>query len=207
MSKTSGYILTATALALSALSPNQSKADEESAVDFHINNALYYSKGLKVPGPQTEAVKPKTKGNAALSQEKQRVANAVAQATRDKVGESYVDDVLRLTKLESGFTCHVLGPRTRHGRAVGPLQVMPQSGEALGVATKDLHTSCDAQIEAGLRHIEKCISVGATAYKQLAACHVAGWDNWDRKLNRKSAEYRERYIRMAMAVPSQKGLR
>jgi len=199
--------LTATTLALSALSPNQSKAEEESPVQFHINNALYYSKGLKVPGPQAEAVKSKTKGNAILSQEKQRVADAVAKATRNKVGESYVDDVLRLAKLESGFTCNILGPKTRQGRAVGPLQVMPRSGEALGVSSKDLHESCDAQIEAGLRHVEKCISVGATSYKQLAACHVAGWDNWDRTLNRKSAEYRERYIRMAMAVPSQKGLR
>jgi hypothetical protein len=207
MSKTSGYILTATALALSALSPSQSKADEESTAQFHINDSLYYRKGLKVPEPQTERQRSPSKGSVALSQEKQRVADAVARATRNKVGESYVDDVLRLTKLESGFTCHVLGPRTRHGRAVGPLQVMPRSGEALGVSTKDLHASCDAQIEAGLRHIEKCISVGATAYKQLAACHVAGWDNWDRTLNRKSAEYRERYIRMAMAVPSQKGLR
>lgn len=199
--------MTATTLALSALSPNQSKADEESAVQFHINNALYYSKGLKVPESRTERQKAPIKGSVALSQEKQRVADAVAKATRSKVGESYVDDVLRLTKLESGFTCGILGPRTRHGRAVGPLQVMPQSGEALGVSTKDLHASCDAQIEAGLRHVEKCISVGATSYSQLAACHVAGWDNWNRTLNRKSAEYRERYIRMAMAVPSQKGLR
>lgn len=204
MSKTSGYILTATALALSALSPSQSKADEESAAQFFSNDKLYYSKGLKVPVSDNQKVT--VRRTVAISQEKQRVADAVAKATRRKLGESYVDDVLRLTKLESGFTCNVRGPKTRHGRAVGPLQVMPRSGEALGISSKDLHGSCDAQIEAGLRHIERCISVGATAYKQLAACHVAGWDNWDKKLNRKSAEYRERYIRMAMAVPSQKGL-
>lgn len=198
--------MTASALALSALSPSHLKAEEETAAQFFRNDREYWSKGLKVPDKEPDKQKVAVRKSAALSQDKQQVANAVAKATREKVGEAYVDHVLRLAKLESGFTCNIRGPRTRHGRAVGPLQVMPHSGEALGISSKDLHSSCDAQIEAGLRHIEKCISAGATSYKQLAACHVAGWDNWDKPLAKKSSEYRERYIRMAMAIPSQKGL-
>jgi hypothetical protein len=189
------------------LFPSLLKAEEETAGQFFRNDQEFWSKGLKLPDKEPDKKRVAVRKSAALSQDKQEVANAVAKATRSKVGEAYVDDVLRLAKLESGFTCNIRGPKTRHGRAVGPLQVMPHSGVALGISSKDLHTSCDAQIEAGLRHVEKCISVGATSYKQLAACHVAGWDNWDKKLNRKSAEYRERYIRLAMAVPSQKGLR
>ena len=198
--------MTASALALSTLFPSLLKAEEETAGQFFRNDQEFWSKGLKLPDKEPDKKRVAVRKSAALSQDKQEVANAVAKATRSKVGEAYVDDVLRLAKLESGFTCNIRGPKTRHGRAVGPLQVMPHSGVALGISSKDLHTSCDAQIEAGLRHVEKCISVGATSYKQLAACHVAGWDNWDKKLNRKSAEYRERYIRLAMSIPSQKGL-
>ena len=202
----SGYILTASALAFSALSPSLLKAEEETSAQFFRNDREFWSKGLKAPDKDQDTYRGAVRKSAALSKDKQQVASAVAKATRSKVGEAYVDDVLRLAKLESGFTCNVRGPRTRHGRAVGPLQVMPHSGEALGISSKDLHTSCDAQIEAGLRHVEKCISVGATTYKQLAACHVAGWDNWNKPLAKKSAEYRERYIRLAMSIPSQKGL-
>lgn len=135
---------------------------------------------------------------------KQAVVDALASATRKKLGEKYVDDVLRLAKLESNFTCHIKGPQTRVGRAVGPLQVMPSSAEALGVSRQDLHASCEAQIEAGLRHVEKCISVGATTFKALAACHVAGWVGWNQRLAKRHEEYKQKYIRMAMAIPSQR---
>jgi len=105
------------------------------------------------------------------------------------------------------FRCHVLGPKTRHGRAVGPLQVMPKSAEAFGISSYDLHRDCKAQITAGILHMEKCISVGAQTYNQLAACHVAGWGGWNKKLNRKAQAYRAKYVRMAQAskVPSWAG--
>jgi hypothetical protein len=70
-----------------------------------------------------------------------------------------------------------------------------------------LHNDCKAQITAGILHIEKCISVGAKTYNQLAACHVAGWGGWNKKLNRKATAYRAKYVRMAQAskVPSWAG--
>jgi hypothetical protein len=135
---------------------------------------------------------------------KQSVIDALASATRKKLGDRYVDDVLRLAKLESSYTCHIKGPQTAIGRAVGPLQVMPSSAEALGVSRKELLASCEAQIEAGLRHVEKCISVGASDFKSLAACHVAGWEGWNRRLAKRHEQYKQKYIRMAMAIPSQR---
>lgn len=135
---------------------------------------------------------------------KQAVVDALAKATRKKLGEKYVDDVLRLAKLESNYTCHIKGPQTSIGRAVGPLQVMPSSGEALGISRKELLSSCEAQIEAGLRHVEKCIEVGAVSFRDLAACHVAGWMGWNRRLAKRHEQYKQKYIRMAMAIPSQR---
>ena len=141
----------------------------------------------------------------AMSPAKNKVAEMVASEARSRLGENYVNDALRLTKLESEFRCHVLGPKTRHGRAVGPLQVLPSSAKTLGV--ENLHSDCKAQIRAGILHMEKCISVGAKSYSQLAACHVAGWGGWNKKLNRRAQAYRNKYIRMAQAqkVPSWAG--
>ena len=165
---------------------------EESAADF-------FRKDLELRGVETHS----DVGTRTTASQKV-VADKVAEATRRKLGERYVDSMLRLTKLESGFRCHVRGPRTRHGRAVGPLQVMPGSAVALGVSVRDLNSSCDAQIEAGLRHAEKCISVGATSHSQLAACHVAGWGGWNKRLRGKHEAYKQKYIRLAMATPTQR---
>jgi DNA-binding transcriptional MocR family regulator len=55
--------------------------------------------------------------------------------------------------------------------------------------------------------MEKCLSVGAKTYNQLAACHVAGWGGWNKRLNRQAERYKQKYIRMAQAskVPSWAG--
>jgi hypothetical protein len=168
---------------------------EESAADF-------FRKDLQMrgeyPAPDVEI------SRRTHTVQDNSVAKKVAAATRQRLGEKYVDSMLRLTKLESGFRCHVRGPRTRHGRAVGPLQVMPGSAVALGISVKDLNSSCDAQIEAGIRHAAKCISVGATSHRQLAACHVAGWGGWNKRLRGKHEAYKQRYIRMAAATPNQR---
>jgi len=168
---------------------------EESAADF-------FRKDLQMRGLYaTPAVETNYKTHTA---QQNAVAQKVAAATRKRLGEKYVDSMLRLTKLESNFRCHVRGPSTRHGRAVGPLQVMPGSAVALGISVKDLNSSCDAQIEAGIRHAEKCISVGATSYSQLAACHVAGWGGWNKRLRGKHEAYKQKYIRMAANTPNQR---
>lgn len=166
----------------------------ESAAEFFRKDRDYWSRGLKAPDSESWTGKlyfiPSDPNKA-------KVAQMVAKEAKARLGSQYVESALRLTRLESGYRCHVLGPRTRHGRAVGPLQVLPSSAAALGIHS--LHNDCKAQITAGVLHMEKCISVGAKTYNQLAACHVAGWGGWNKKLNRKATAYRAKYVRMAQA--------
>jgi hypothetical protein len=174
---------------------------EESAADFFRKDLQMRGDGIPPDTGGSRNVGTREKANTV---QQNAVAQKVADATRRKLGEKYVDSMLRLTKLESGFRCHVRGPSTRHGRAVGPLQVMPGSAVALGISVKDLNSSCDAQIEAGLRHAAKCISVGAVTHSQLAACHVAGWGGWNKRLRGKHEAYKQKYIRLAAATPNQR---
>jgi len=179
---------------------------EESAADFFRKDRDYWSKGLRAPDT------PKWAGSLNLgsvdipnSSDRQAVAKAVADEARRRLGDEHVNSALRITKLESGFRCHVLGPKTRHGRAVGPLQVLPSSARALGV--EDLHKDCKAQITAGILHMEKCLQAGARTYRDMAACHVAGWGGWNKRLNKRAERYKQKYIRMAQAsnVPAWAG--
>lgn len=199
MRKTTATITAATLIITGLTHP---LAANESAAEFFRKDRDYWSRGIKAPDSASWA------GNLYFSPSdpnKAKVAEMVASEARARLGSQHVESALRLTKLESGYRCHVLGPKTRHGRAVGPLQVLPSSARALGVDS--LHNDCKAQITAGILHIEKCISVGAKTYNQLAACHVAGWGGWNKKLNRKAQAYRAKYVRMAQAskVPSWAG--
>ena len=186
--------------ALALLIPTAALADiEESAAAFFEKDRTYWQKGQQAPDIVPTTARRERAGT--VSPDRQAVIDALAKATRAKLGERYVDDVLRLAKLESGYRCNVRGPQTRVGRAVGPLQIMPGSARALGITNL---STCSAQIEAGLRHVEKCIAAGATTYKALAACHVSGWHGWNRRLAGKHETYKQKYVRMAMAVPSQR---
>jgi hypothetical protein len=187
--------------ALALLIPTAALADiEESSAAFFEKDRTYWQKGQQVSKTIPTARRERA---ASVPADRQAVIDALAKATRAKLGERYVDDVLRLAKLESGYRCNVRGPQTRVGRAVGPLQIMPGSARALGITNL---STCGAQIEAGLRHVEKCIAAGATTYKALAACHVSGWHGWNRRLAGKHETYKQKYVRMAMAVPSQRRL-
>jgi hypothetical protein len=187
--------------ALALLIPTAALAEiEESSAAFFEKDRTYWQKGQQVSKTIPTARRERA---ASVPADRQAVIDALAKATRAKLGERYVDDVLRLAKLESGYRCNVRGPQTRVGRAVGPLQIMPGSARALGITNL---STCSAQIEAGLRHVEKCIAAGATTYKALAACHVSGWHGWNRRLAGKHETYKQKYVRMAMAVPSQRRL-
>jgi len=190
-----------TATMLTLTSPTNLLSADESAAEFFRADRERMERGTNPPSTSWAG---KLDVNA-MSSEKKKVAKMVASEARSRLGEKHVNDALRLTNLESRFRCHVLGPKTRHGRAVGPLQVLPSSARALGV--DNMHNDCKAQILAGILHMEKCIQVGAKSYSQLAACHVAGWGGWNKKLNRKATVYRAEYVRMAHAqkVPSWAG--
>jgi hypothetical protein len=131
-----------------------------------------------------------------LTTNKSSIAQQIADGARSKLGPEWVASALKIGKIESGYTCNVRGPKTRHGRAVGPMQVLVPSAESLGISAWELNSSCTAQIEAGLRHMERCIKLGARTEAQMASCHVSG-SPFKRNLVRKAERYRQKYIHMA----------
>jgi len=131
-----------------------------------------------------------------LTSNKSAVAQQIADGARSKLGPEWVSSALKIGKIESGYTCNIKGPKTRHGRAVGPMQVLVPSAESLGISAWELNSSCSAQIEAGLRHMERCIKLGAHTEAQMASCHVSG-NPFKGKLVRKAERYRQKYIHMA----------
>ena len=169
---------------------------DESASEFFQKDRAYWSKGLIAPTSTSWAG---SLDKSRLNPQKSKVAKMVADEARSKLGEKYVEIALKLTKLESGYRCHVLGPKTRHGRAVGPLQVLPSSAAALGI--HNMHGDCKAQIIAGILHMERCLKSngGSMTHRQISACHVAGWGGWNKKLNRAAERYKQTYITMAAA--------
>jgi hypothetical protein len=124
------------------------------------------------------------------------VAAMLADRAQRKLGAGWVRSAMALGKIESGYRCDAVGPRTRHGRAQGILQVLPGSAEALGIDPSTLRT-CEGGIEAGLRHMAACIESGVRTHQEMAACHVAGVKGWKSRLTRVAERYKRQYVRMA----------
>jgi soluble lytic murein transglycosylase-like protein len=129
---------------------------------------------------------------------REAVADLVARRAHEKLGAVWVESALKLAKLESSFNCNATGPKTRHGRAKGVLQVMDGSARALGYDPKRMH-ECDYGIQAGLAHMNMCLKHGVKTNSDMARCHVSGWGNWNRRLSAKGAEkYRQKYTKLVM---------
>lgn len=124
------------------------------------------------------------------------VAAMVAHSTERKMGRQWVNTALALAKLESGYRCGAVGPRTRHGRAQGVFQVLPGSARALGYNSSRLH-ECQYGIDVGIAHMQSCISAGVQTHSQMALCHVAGVGGWNKRLNRSAERYKRKYVRLA----------
>ena len=133
-----------------------------------------------------------------LTPQKQEVAKLIAKHVSNQIGEKWVDTALRLAKIESGFNCAAKGPRTRHGNAKGLFQLLDKSAITLGFDPKDMY-SCDKNILAGVAHMKACIDLGKVSdSREMAACHVAGWANWNVKLARRPERYKQRYVTLTM---------
>jgi len=129
---------------------------------------------------------------------REAVANLVAKRAGERLGSQWVDSAVRLAKLESGFNCRATGPKTRHGRAKGILQMLDGSARVLGYDPRRMH-ECEYGIQAGLAHMDMCIQHGVRTHHDMARCHVSGWGNWNHRLKNRGAErYRQRYVKMAM---------
>lgn len=109
----------------------------------------------------------------ALNASKMRVRQMVInEARRQGVN---VDAAVRIAYIESRFRCNAVGPRTRYGRAIGVMQVLPSSARALGFNPHHLR-DCMYGIRAGIAHMVRCRDTWAgNDAKKLARCHVGGW--------------------------------
>lgn len=187
MQKALTYLM-AGAMFLSSITASAGGWEEESPGEFF---RKYGPSGFSIFGSLDNA-------KAAFG-DRNSVAKMVADKARAKLGSEWVEPALKIAKLESSFKCDALGPRTRHGRAAGIFQVMPGSAKALGYDYNLLTKDCAYSIDAGLAHMMKCIEAGVKNARSMSACHVAGWGNWNRKLAKKSEQYRAKYVQMASA--------
>lgn len=117
------------------------------------------------------------------------VARMVEQETERQLGRQWVPTALRIAKVESGFRCNAVGPRTRHGRAQGVMQVLPKSARGLGHSGSLL--DCRSGIRAGVAHMRMCKQAGATTPALMARCHVAGPGGL-----RSRSRYANQYVRL-----------
>jgi hypothetical protein len=164
------------------------------------NPAIYFQRDKAGWGKNVDA---NLSWTDTMSKNQQQVAAEIASKARSRLGPEWVEPALKIAKIESGYTCDVKGPKTKHGRAIGPLQVLVSSAESLGITAAELNSSCMAQIEAGMRHMERCIQLGARTQAQFASCHVSG-NPFNPRLSRKAERYRQKYIKMAQnaKIPS-----
>ena len=125
------------------------------------------------------------------------VTGLIAAKAEQRLGKQWVGSALKIAKIESGYRCSAVGPRTRGGRARGVFQVMPRTARGLGFDPERATKDCDYSIDVGLAHMALCIRSGVRTESQMAACHVAGVGGWNRRLNRSSERYKQKYIRLA----------
>ncbi len=129
------------------------------------------------------------------------IAEFVADTARRWLGPQWVPTALRIAKVESGFACHAVGPWTRHGHAMGVMQVLPSSAYALGYRGPPAGLlDCETGIEVGIAHMRRCIEqLGARTQDGLAFCHVGGVP-WSR------GRYSREYVRLVRNAPLPVGI-
>jgi len=181
-----------TALALVALSmAAPAVADEMSAAEYFARDKANKWTGelVHTPSPYGRLVKL-----SKMTPEKQKLADAIADHVTAQIGSKWVDTALRIAKLESNFTCRARGPKTRHGNAKGVFQLIDSSARSLGFDPTRMY-ECEQNIFAGVAHMKACIEKGGVREpREMAACHVAGWANWNVRLARRPERYKQRYV-------------
>ena len=125
------------------------------------------------------------------SQRPDVVAEIRAQV-RGQIGRQWEGVAVRIAYVESRHNPSAIGPKTRHGRAQGVLQVMPKSARALGYDPRRLR-ELRYGIAAGVAHMKACLNAGVRTERDMAACHVSGVAGWKRR-----TRSNERYVAMVM---------
>ena len=115
-------------------------------------------------------------GHEPLEAAQTRHADIVAAEVRREMGEHWVPTALRIARIESNFRCDAMGPRSKRGeRPMGIMQVMPASARSLGhTGPARALLNCRTGAEIGVRHMKRCLQIGATTPALMARCHVSG---------------------------------
>ena len=173
-------------LAICALSSSAHASLDESHADFFRKDRALWAGNLEA------AV-------AEMNPKKEQVRKIVAEETRKELGDKWVPVALRIAHVESRFNHKAVGPRTRHGRARGVMQVMPATARKMGFDPNRLNEARYGVL-AGVAHMRMCIEHGVKTERQMAACHVAGPMGWQKQLRRSAETYKRQYVAMVMAV-------
>lgn len=131
---------------------------------------------------------------------RQHVARIVHDRAERKLGRKWAPVAVRLAHVESRFNHGAVGPKTRHGRAQGILQVMPGTARAMGYNPSRLR-ELEYGLDAGLHHMALCLQSGVQTEAQMAKCHVAGFKGWRVRLNRQAERYKWQYVAMVNSAP------
>lgn len=126
----------------------------------------------------------------ASAQASSRPAQLIAaEAKRQGVPPSLA---LRVAWVESRHRCDAIGPRTRYGRAQGPLQIMPRSATGLGHRGGPLN-NCGAGLHYGMKHLAMCYRLAKGDHALTARCHLSGPGGL-----RNRSRYANEYVRLVM---------
>lgn len=123
----------------------------------------------------------------------------VAQEAARRLGREWAPVAVRIAWVESRCNPAAVGPKTRHGRAQGVLQVMPGSARALGYDPRRLREARYGAA-AGVAHMKACIASGVRTERQMAACHVAGVKGWKQRLRPSAERYKRKYVGLVMGA-------
>jgi len=115
----------------------------------------------------------------------QKIIDEIRSQTTAAIGKRWADVAVRIAYVESRYNPRAIGPRTKHGRAAGVMQVMPGTARALGFNPKRL-TEPSYGIAAGVAHMRLCVRSGVVTDAQMAVCHLSGAGGWRRKSKMKT---------------------
>lgn len=176
-----------------------SPAAAEDAADFFRKDKLYWSQGLKVPA--VPSYNDNVGSIRSVSKRKQIVRRMVAKQAKKKLGTRWVRSAVKIAYVESRFNPKAIGPKTRHGRAMGVMQVMPGSALAMGFNPRRLNEAAYG-IAAGIEHMRLCIASGVRTDAEMSACHVAGTRGWKIRLSKNAQRYKHVYVAMVRRAPA-----
>jgi len=120
-------------------------------------------------------------------------AMLVAQAVRSRLGERWVAEALKITRIESNYRCNAVNHKSG---ATGLGQLMFYSARALEPGSEYHRDDCETGARLIALHMQACLSAGVTNEAEMSKCHVAGVRGWNRRLARWAERYKASYSRM-----------